>query len=103
MFDFDGFDDFDDQEYRLAPPTARSDKHREKESEPKPQRKILRVHGVSVDNNGKWWFACSEGKGKTFHYISHEEMKLKYASFLLQYYERHLRLESTDTPNDENV
>lgn len=90
MFDDFNLDDFDTREYELAPPQT---KPREKEVVSKNVRKFMTVRGISVDSNGKWWFACSEVKAKTFRYISHEEMKLKYPMFLVEYYEKYLRVE----------
>ena len=101
MFDDDDLvaidDGFDNQEYELPPPPTRGIKQREIDelrNLATNTRKMLKVRGISVDSNGKWWFACSVQKSKTFEYLSHEEMKLKYPQFLVQYYETYLKLET---------
>ena len=74
-----------DAAYR--PPAIRKEKLQKK-----VKRQVMKIHGLSVTPEGKWLFAVSFSKAKTFHYLTHAQMKELYPMYLIGFYERHLKL-----------
>ena len=61
----------------------------------KTRRQVMKVHGVSRDPDGNLLFAVSFAKAKTFYYLTNEEMKTNYPTYLIGFYERNIRFGET--------
>jgi hypothetical protein len=73
------------------PPT----RHVAHESKAKSMRRqIMKIHGMIRDIEGRFLYAVSFAKSKSFHYLTHAEMVENYPNYLIGFYERHLRLET---------
>lgn len=69
----------------------------------KTRRQVMKVHGVSRDHEGNLLFAVSFAKAKTFYYLTNEEMKANYATYLIGFYERHIQFGETININSIQI
>ena len=69
----------------------------------KTRKQVMRVHGVSRDSEGNLLFAVSFAKAKTFYYLTNEEMKTNYPTYLIGFYERHIHFGKTIDINSIQV